>query len=239
MACVVLAIVLVCSCDSSDDGIVDNTDHVAVADFSHSVPVTGLTSLQLVGINGVIEITAVANASSVTVAGQRRVKSESVDDAADFLDRLTVDVAISGDDILVTTDMPTDTGGRECIVDYDVTVPADMVVDIFSLNGVVIVEDLRASAFVDLLNGTLVAGIDLPLGGTIDMTVTNGTMVLQIPTTTSADVVAGVTNGGLQVSNLDFVSHQISDQSLTGVLGTGEGTIRLSVVNGTLSLVGD
>jgi hypothetical protein len=234
----VLAVLVLHGCDSADDSDVSNTDYEASAEFSYTIDVTNHTTMRVDALNGTVVIRAIPNAGSVVIAGERRVGSESLADARDFLRRLIVNVAESGDEIVARTEQPSDAGGRECIVDYDVTIPADMEINIDHINGIVVLDDIESDTYVDLINGTLTSSIDLPIDGTVDMTVINGTMTLEIPTATSAHLTAAVTNGQLHVSNLDFTSQHETDQSISGVLGVGDGSIRLTVINGILDLKG-
>ncbi|MBT8401454.1 MAG: hypothetical protein KJO98_13325 [Rhodothermia bacterium] len=239
LGAVVLMTLTSIGCDSeSEESIVDNTNFTATGDFHHTVQAANRTTLRVEGINGEVKVRAVANAGSVVIAGERRVKSDSFSDASDFLRQVTVVVTESGDEIVARTEQPNNPGGRECVVDYEITVPKDLLVDVRHINGAVSLQEFESSAYVDLINGTLAAEIDLPPSGTIDMTVINGTLLLEIPATTSASVAAGVTNGELFVSNLDFVNRQSSERSLTATLGSADGNIRLSVINGTLMLRG-
>lgn len=239
LGAIVPMIFILIGCDSeSEESIVDNTNFTATGDFHHAVQAANRTTLRVEGINGEVKVRAVANSGSVVIAGERRVKSDSFSDASEFLRQVTVVVTESGDEIVARTEQPNNPRGRECVVDYEISVPKDLVVDIRHINGAVSLQDLESSAYVDLTNGTLAAEIDLPPTGTIDMTLINGTMLLEIPTTTSASVAASVINGELFVSNLDFSNEQSRERSLTGTLGSADGNIRLSVINGTLMLRG-
>ncbi len=236
---VVLMTLTSIGCDSSsDEPIVDNTNFTASGDFHHTVQAANRTTLRIEGINGEVKVRAVPNTGSVVISGERRVGSDSFADASDFLRHVTVVVTEFGDEIIARTEQPNNAGGRECIVDYEVTIPEGLDVDVRHINGAVVLAELKSSTNVDLVNGTLAANIDLPPGGTVDMTVVNGTLLLEIPTTTSASVAAVITNGELFVSNLDFVDQQLSGRTVTGTLGSADGNIRLSVINGTLMLRG-
>ncbi len=237
---VAIALIVAGGCDSTDDdSSIRNTDFVARASFSHTLDAAAKTSIRIDGVNGTITVRGVRESGVVLIEGERRVGSESLSDAADFLSRLTVDVTESGGEIIARTDQPDNADGRECVVDYEVTIPSDLPVDIHQANGVIVLEAIESSTNVYLANGTLASEIDLPPGGSIDLAVVNGILTLEIPASTSADVSASVTNGEMHVAGLDFTGQAITDRTLTGTLGSGDGSIRLNVVNGILNLVGE
>ncbi len=113
-----------CDDDPLDPGDgVDNTDSVATADFSFTVAVGSQTRVRVEGINGNITVTGVSQAGSFVVRGERRVGSESVQDAAAHLDELQVEVNDMGDELVVQTVQPENTGGRNYVVNYETPAP--------------------------------------------------------------------------------------------------------------------
>ena len=63
-------------------------------------------------------------------------------------------------------------------------------------------------------------------------------IVSEIPKSTSATVDARIVNGLIAVRGLDLSRLTVSNRSISGRLGSGDGTITLRVVNGNLSLIG-
>ena len=107
---------LLSSCDGGeDDGgslpLVSNTNFEATESFSIAVPIGNQTLFSLIGINGEIDITGDAAASSVTIPGIKRVLSESTEDAEKHLLELDVNVQDLVNEIRVETIQPADTGG--------------------------------------------------------------------------------------------------------------------------------
>jgi len=105
-------------------------------------------------------------------------------------------------------------------------------------NGNIYLNDLRGNVNTDLTNGNIFADLMLLPGGILDMEVINGQVNLTIPSTTSAQLRAEVTNGGISASGLPLQNTQSTPKSLRGRLGSGNGTINLETVNGSISIVG-
>ena len=79
----------------------------------------------------------------------------------------------------------------------------------------------------------------LPINETIDLSVNNGGLVMNIPTSTSAEFSATVAGAGvIIVSDLDIEDSLSTSKSLTSTLGNGEGSITLSTVNGNIEIFG-
>ncbi len=248
-----------CSEDSNpvaSDGNVDNTNFTASRSFSFEVGAAGHTRVMVEGINGDVVIVGNSEATSVIIAGQREVGSESTEDAEEHLQYLQVSVTDLGSEILAKTTQPSDTQGRSYVVDYDITLPEDMQVVASNVNGTLSVDamtgsvtasvtngqidldDINGSTDIDLVNGQISAEVSLPLDGTIDMSVTNGNINLRIPRTTSAVFTATVVNGIITTTNLDLQNMNRTDNSITGTLADGQGTITLRTVNGNISVTG-
>ena len=171
---------------------VANTNFEASEDFSFTVAVTSQTSLIVNGINGNVEVTGSAAATEVTVAGTKRVKSESVEDARDNLSRLTVNASSTSTAVFAETTQPAETGGRTFIVDYRITVPASLRVEVSNLNGNVHVQQTVSNVEVVNLNGN----VDLDeVAGIASVTLTNGNIDIDDH---AGSVGAITTNGNVQ-----------------------------------------
>jgi hypothetical protein len=240
--------------DSGDK--VDNTDFTAQEAFSFKVEVAGNEGLRLEGITGEVVITGVSVIDSVTITGIRRVRSESTEDAEEHLELLEVSVEDIGSEIHVKTLQPENPHGRSYEVDYVVVIPKrfevtadnltgevfvssiDNVVSVGNVTGMIEMHQISGSVFADVITGQIVAAVTVPTGGTIDMGVVAGAIELAIPTTTSAMFSANVGTGTVDVDNLVLHDADISTHSVTGRLGSGDGTISLDVVTGSIAVIG-
>ena len=260
----VLCLIALTSLNCSDNvfvvdppnGDVRNTDSTARTPFEFTIDVTGQTKLRLDSINGNVEIRGSSNSNSVVVTGERRVESESASDAAEYLEKLEVRVTEGSHEIEVRTVQPDNNHGRNLVVDYTITMPSRLEVVARNVNGNISVEaienDVRVtnvngiidlagiigSAEVDLVNGQISAEVSLPAGGEIDMETVTGQIQLDIPSTTSADFSARLTNGVISVTNLEVQNDVQELRSRRGRLGNGDGNISLSTFLGNISIRG-
>jgi hypothetical protein len=218
-------------------GVVNNTNFVARESFSFQVNVPR-NRLRLDAVNGDITITGNHGAGGMTVAGERRVESESQADADEKLRQLEVQVLEMADEVLVETSQPDNTGGRNYVVDYIVTVPTNTEAFVENINGNVSVMDITGSTTVHLVNGQIDGRLTLPPDGFIDLMATNGTIDLAIPRNTSASFSATLSNGSIEIENLALQGETRTPNSLQGILGDGRGRIELLTVNGNIRISG-
>ena len=236
---------------------VSNTNFEERERFSEEVPVVNHTQFNLTSKNGEITITGVPGANSVMITGVKRVQSESAQDAKEQLQALKVNVQDLTNEVRVDTDQPLDTRGRKYIVDYTITVPRflkirvnnmngnvtlasiDNDVTVTNFNGNVTLRKILGSALIDLFNGTIVGEVNLPLNGVINMKTLNGNIDLSVPASTSAELSATVSSGNISVSNLVLQNEDKTSTSLSGTLGSGQGTITLKTEQfGNINLTG-
>lgn len=223
---------------SVNPGGVSNNDSIATEPFSFEVGAQGHMRLRLEGINGTISVVGSSAARSVSITGERRVGSESMEDAQSALQQLEVKVEELANEVFVETVQPQENQGRNYAVDYIVTLPRNFEVSITTINGDVAVKEMLASTFVDLTNGQIDVKVDLPRDGTIDLSTANGPIALDIPHNTSSEFRANVANGRIEISNLTLLSETRTPTSLQGRLGDGRGMITLRTVNGDIGVRG-
>jgi DUF4097 and DUF4098 domain-containing protein YvlB len=224
-------------CGSDDDYYgVSRNDHVAAESFSYELGAA--SRLRLEGINGTITVTGSSESASVTISGEKRVGSESAADAQAHLSRLEVRVEERGNEISVRTIQPSESHGRNYVVDYEIALPDGMTVAIANINGDVDLDGLAGDTRTDLVNGQIDARVSVPMAGTVELSTVNGTIDVSVPVDTSAHLTANVVNGTIGVHNLTVHDEVSSRTSLQGTLGSGQGNIRLSAVNGSIDVEG-
>lgn len=222
-----------------------NTNFKAEESFSFEVEVVNHTQFNLTGENGEITITGISGANSVMITGIKRVRSDSTQDAEEHLKELEVNVQNLANEVRVETIQPQDTGGRRYEVDYTITLPSFLKIQLANVNGSVTLNSIEndvtvnnvngsvtlmkivGSALVNLTNGIIESEVTLPLNGTIDLNTVNGNINLTIPVNTSAEFSAAVTIGNISISNLVLQNEVNTSTSLSGTLGSGQGTITL------------
>ena len=263
-----LSILAIVACGGGGSGSSDlincGPDEVANQNFSAQAPiaidinVVNHNELLLTGKHGNVSVSGLPGATSLTVTGMKRVLSESVQDAQDHLQDVTVTAQDLTTRALLETNQPQCELGRKYIVDYAMTLPdfflvrinnnggdvtIDSIVNDVSINniaGTVTLTDIVGSAAVDLINGNIIVEItSLPLNGTIQMKILTGDINLEIPTTTSADFTARVFTGNINLTNLLLLNQIVTATSVTGTLGTGQGVIDLETeVIGDIDVLG-
>ena len=234
----------------------DKTAFIVNRDFSESMPVADHSRIRLDAVNGEIVITGQPGATSVTVTAELRVGSNvSRLDAETGLNQLGVLVADRSGEIFVQTLQPNNTGGRQYVANYTITVPRDLAVDATQVNGHVTVENIQSSLFVDAVNGNVYLDISggatvqvangsvngtvtMPPGGEIKISTVNGDIDLRIPMSTSTELFALTGSGAITWDNLDLLNAVHTNKSLAGTLGDGAGLIDLDTWNGNIALTG-
>jgi len=247
-----------CSSDKTVDseGNVNSTDFVAKESFSFRVDVTTHSRLRLDGVSGTVTITGESESDSVMITGERRVGSESAQDAEAHLPLLQVTVQEIGNEVYVKTTQPEQTHGRSYVVDYTITIPEGFMVSVNHVTGLVSIESVKnsvsvnhvtgqvlldeiyGSAVVSLVTGGIEAEVTLPQDGTVNFNLVTGSIGLDIPQNTSAEFSASVVTGTISMSDLVLQNPVSTPVSLTGTLGGGEGTIVLNVVTGSVDVRG-
>jgi DUF4097 and DUF4098 domain-containing protein YvlB len=234
----------------------NNADFFVNKTFSQNVALAGQLNLRLDGMNGEIEIIGEPGGDSVMVTAEARVGSDTFMDAQEGLDQLEVTVTDGNDEISVQTEQPNNTEGRQYIVDYTITVPSDLAVNVSLVNGHVTIQDIDNSisvildngnvdfldiygnAVVSVVNGNVIGKLIFFPAGEAMISTVNGDIELSIPTVTSAELFGLVDNGIISWDNLNLEDIQSTNKSLQGTLGTGSGLIDLKTVNGNIDILG-
>ena len=242
--------------DGNSEGISKKFE--AKKSFSFEEQVVNQSQFTLNGVGGDITISGLSGANTVTIAGVRRVQAGSAEDAEAHLPLLQVDVQALANEIRVKTIKPLDPAERIYDVDYTITLPDNLKIQIDNVGGLVTVGSIAnditvknvagkvtlvnifGSAWIDLTTGTIESEITLPLNGTINLKTLTGDIHLYLPLNISADFSARVFfNKSIDVSNLVLQNEVITSTSRNGTLGNGEGTISLqSGVGGNINVTG-
>jgi len=235
----------------------EKAEFIVDGSFSENVPVAGHSSIRIEALNGEITITGLPGATSVFVTAELQVGSNaSRQDAETGLTRLGVLVADGADEIFVQTLQPKNLDGRQYVVNYNITVPSHLAVDVTQVNGHVTVSSIENSLLAEVANGNVYLSdifgfatvsvdrgsidgtVTLPPGGEIMLSTGNGDIDLRIPASTSAELSALVGFGAITWDNLDLLNAVHTTKSLTGTLGDGAGLIDLDTRNGNIDVTG-
>jgi len=242
----------------STDGINFSDPEFTVNDtFKYDFPVENHIRVKVEAINGEVIVTGQEDTNRVLVTAHLYVSSDNLVDAELHLEDLDILVTESTTEILIQTVQPENINGRKYSVEYDIFVPISFEVVVSQTNGTITILDIQNSVEVsnengevflygivggiiaDVENGSIEGNVVLPHNESIDLSVDNGSLELNIPTSISAEFSATVNGiGEITVSNLNITDSLITGKSHTGTLGYGEGSIVLSTVNGDIEVFG-
>jgi DUF4097 and DUF4098 domain-containing protein YvlB len=259
-----LSLLLLISCEvvvdnetQHDDGDgAKNQNYSASEPFSYNIEIINQNYLRLNTINGNIEIIGIDNGTSINISGDRIVKSDSHSDAEEHLEYLQVEIFDNENDIVIKTDQPNESNGREYIINYYIEIPSNWQVsidhvnggiditnikndlDISLVNGTTDLDDITGNVNVSIVNGTFTGYIIVPLNGYCRLNLVNGILNLNIPKTTSADFNAFVVTGSIHLNGLVLKNLNTTPTHTSGILGEGSGDISIEIVNGPITVNG-
>jgi hypothetical protein len=206
--------------DINSGGVIIDQKYKARESFSYKVDLTNQTKFRLEGINGSVDVQSVSGTDQVTITGEKEVGSETYQDAADHLKFISIQIVELLNELHVKTDQPEASDGRSYNVNYTINVPSNL------------------SVTVKNVNGKITGKVLVPSSGTVDMSLANGIIELDLPQSTSADFSASLVNGSISVQNLILKNRVESKRSVQGTLGNGEGLITLRTTNGNITALG-
>lgn len=224
--------------------------------FALSKSSSARNGLSISNINGNITVIGVDDLTEVQISGSKIVRDESVEEAKRRIGDIKIEIVESATTLAIKTSHPNSSGGRTYQVDYEIRIPSSWKLTVGNVNGNVTIlniknttkatitngtleaRDIRGNVDGNVSNGTINARVYLPENGSCVLGTLNGTIGFLVPRSTSAAVTATATNGTVSVSNLPLVLSSSSRTSISGTLGDGKGTIRLSTLNGTVQLTG-
>jgi DUF4097 and DUF4098 domain-containing protein YvlB len=203
--------------------------------------------------------------SRVRIVAEKRVESRDSDAAKKAFNELRVESSASGGNVRVTTHYPRRNSSDglfdwlagtnvSMTVNYEVTVPRAMNVDIDNTNGGIEVYDVRGSMHISNTNGHIeLAGCagDVDAETTnghvraemsevsakgVRLESTNGRITVALPRAISARVDASTTNGRIN-TDLPITTTRFEKTSLRGTInGGGGGEVRLRTTNGSIDI---
>lgn len=189
--------------------------YTASEDFSFDLSATEYLSLKVVGLNGDIEIIGDPQLTGqCLLSGEKQVESDSRGDALRELDHLQVKIVREASQLVIQTDQPESSRGREYIVNYVVRIPVNWTTEVELLNGNISISDMTNAVRAAHSNGNI--------------TISN----------IEHDVAADLVNGNITLENVNgnvetaLVNGNISAE----VILTDEEICILHAVNGTISL---
>jgi hypothetical protein len=211
----ILLIITSCIVNPPEVDEVDNTRYSVAEPICFKLSPVEYSQLKVQAINGIIEIIGIPQLDSIIIHGEKRVESESLIDAEEHLDDISISLESINEYLLVKTIQPSHSGGRNYLVHYIIEVPDTISVNAQLTNGQILVSNIKNSVQVANTNG----GIKLnSIRGGVVSSHTNGRMDLS---DIHGNVTASVVNGSIEL-----------DLTLPN-----SGRCNVSAVNGNVSMI--
>jgi hypothetical protein len=206
-------------------------------------------------VNGNITVAAVQD-TLVTAEITRRCTGTDSADAEAHIDSVTISESNIEGHLNLDADMP-DNPDYDYQAEFDITTPQSKYLDMATVNGNVMIQDMIDGARVVITNGgiattNLRGGIDgaivngaincdmaaLQVGESASLATTNGAVNLSLPADVSATFNAATANGEVVVTGFAAVTYTIDELNhKAGTIGGGGGgIIDIAVVNGDITI---
>jgi hypothetical protein len=226
--------------DATDDDDASGSATVAES-FSFQVEVANQTRIEVLGVNGPIDVVGSPGATRAEIWGERRVTSQSTEDARSYLNQLQVQVSAAGASniILVKTVQPSQTHGRDLEVVYHLRIPARLEAFVDNINGSVRLDSVAGQVGVELINGTVRIN---EVSGNTSVHLTNGNVYLATSSgsmETSVAVVNGNIDAGLPMPLQALCElHTVNGTIALRIPQNTSAQFSAGVTSGTISLTG-
>jgi hypothetical protein len=196
------------------------------------------TNFLLESISGDIKIEGLEDSNTIIINAQKRVGSFSITDAQNHLEDLQIEIAENDDEIVITSQHEDSSDEVIMEIHYSILVPSDMTITINNITGDIFLTDVQTDVMIDLVDGHIDAILPMQDDTAVQMAVVDGGIDLKIPSQVSAFLDASVINGSVEIMGLIVKPSEQMEDSLTGILGDGSGSINLHVVNGKINIEG-
>jgi DUF4097 and DUF4098 domain-containing protein YvlB len=249
LLCVIIGIVT-CTTDKDYDYELERTE-------TRMWPAAGINQINAATVNGEISVAATLD-TLITADITRSCRGEDSLDAEDHIDDIVVTDNVGAGQLNLEADMPDDDPDRNYQADFDMTAPPALFLDLATVNGAVLIQNMTAGARVRITNGAVTTenrrgGIDVAtVNGAMDcdmeelaanqsaiLATTSGDITLLLPSDVVADFDAITTNGEVMVTGFGSVTYTTNETShKAGTIGSGGGsaTIDITVVNGNITI---
>jgi len=229
----------------------------------HQISASGKKKIKLENIVGNIVISRSSDSGSIFVKASKEIKVKKKYIDRPF-DEIELKIDTSGNIISITSEYNNnrDDGffkfniSRDRRVDYEITVPSNLEVEIENVNGDFTAKNLDNDLKIDLVNGevdlmnytgrldceitngSFSGEIDSTRG--IDISTINGSVTLNLNNFMNANIKAETVNGRIVEENLQFRVIDKEKKMFRGTLGNSDSNtdIKIETVNGKIKLIG-
>ena len=186
--------------------------------------------------NGNILISTSDTAKNIYCNIAKKVKSnQSVKDAQDHLSQISINTTKTNSGVKIKVDHPKN-DGRNYEIKFGILMPDKFDYNLNLGNGNVTINSSTCGLVINIGNGSVDAGLDLMDTCHVSMSIGNGSIDLKIPGTTNALVNATVGNGSRSNNGLSFQNQHSNNKQFNGTLGSGVGSVKLNVGNGSIAM---
>jgi len=228
----------------------------AKSSWSRSYKVADSATLEIREPNGRITIEA-ADGHEIQVSATRVAKAPTEEAAKAAAEKIQINEAVSDDRVALDSTVGMQlTSGLSQSVDYDIKVPRSIsllikvtnsqvnvtsvtgMIKIEATNGEITIAGLERGADIDTVNGRVIVNIAKVGVDGVRVKSVNGAIEVGVPADGKATLAARVSNGAVEVENLQLQTSEKSHQRVEGTIGGGGPEIRLDTTNGLIKIVG-
>ena len=215
----------------------------------------GITQINAATENGDITMSATQD-TLISADITRSCLGDDSTDAAEHIENIEIIDSISGAVLTLEADMPEDDDERDYRADFDMSARQSIHINLVTVNGTILVEDMIAGANIAATNGSITTNNlrgsinGAIVNGEIDcdmallaatesalLAATNGNITLSLPSDVSAKFDATTVNGTVTVLGFLSVHYTINESNhKAGTIGAGDATINISNVNGDITI---
>jgi hypothetical protein len=252
----IAAIAVLCATLGACDLAFSGFKEQATDTWEKKFPLSDGGRLEVKNTNGFIRVEV--GGDQVEVRAERIAHASTQEAAKEILAKVEVAEDVTADRVRLETKRPSGGIGRGSIeVRYTIRVPASAQVELANTNGEVRVTGVTRGARISTTNGaidgrglggevratTTNGGVDIELAKlteAVHVSTTNGGVSVRIPSDAKADLQASCTNGGIDVSGLEFeVEGERTKRRVAGRLNGGGPRIDVSTTNGAIEIKGN
>ncbi|MCG6913933.1 hypothetical protein LJE86_08455 [bacterium BMS3Abin03] len=233
---ILTALLLLSGCDN--DPVSSNEYEYEEQEFN-TIDLTAQTELIVENTNGSITILDSDTAKTIQVEIRKKVRSKiSERDAKSHISDINVSPLSGLSSVRLSVNNPS-SDDRDYEINIEIILPKNFNYDLALGNGTINITSETKNINLSLGNGTVEADLVLADNCEAGVTVGNGTINFKVPNNTNAMFVASVGNGSIVNNGLSFQNQQTTSRTFSGRLGNGNGSIVLSLGNGTITMLGN
>ena len=218
-------------------------------------PADGISQITVTTKNGDIVVSAMRG-DSIIAEITRRCMGEDKTDAEAHIDNVVVTDTVIADQLTLEAEMPDNDSGRDYLARFDISTPESIYVDLTTINGNLLLNDMVAGAKLATTNGNILGQnlrgsingqsingniiydmVELDATESVVLSTTNGEVTLELPSDVSATFDASTTNGTVTITGFASVNYTINEPThKAGTIGSGGATITISSTNGNVTI---